>query len=321
MYLGIQECTHFVFEGTITSEGRALWPLPVMTPAVIRVANLGKQLQGLPPKNAPLLANTLILFREDFFDPVTRVRRGRFYKQQTMASWMVYPHPALHLEALGAYGTGTIQKMGLTSSVTGTMRIKDMLTFYSYSLWNAIQESRPEIARVELGTRESPTIWRVIDVETISTGEELVTLKARSSFGTLPEFKSDNIRVSDDRSKVVQTIDKLAETIHRAGPESVIDRARDAASAILLAALRQYGSNIKARDLSETIKEIDKHPKLKSHKNISHAAGIVARLHSRAKPSEQERQEHLPPIHEQDAELAVLCIGTILRDLGWAKWV
>jgi hypothetical protein len=28
----------------------------------------------------------------------------------------------------------------------------------------------------------------------------------------------------------------------------------------------------------------------------------------------------LRDIHERDGELAVLCVGTILCDLGWAKW-
>ncbi len=43
------------------------------------------------------------------------------------------------------------------------------------------------------------------------------------------------------------------------------------------------------------------------------SANIIARLHARAKSSEQERSDLLQ-IREQDAELAVQCIGTILYE-------
>jgi hypothetical protein len=161
----------------------------------------------------------------------------------------------------------------------------------------------------------------VIDVEPISTGEELVTLKARGSFGALPEIEINKIIDVDDRSKVVETIEKLIDTIHRAGPESAIDHARNAGSAILLAVLRQHGEHVRAKDLSDAIKEVEKHPTLGKLGIVVSSARIVARLHSRTKPSEQERRENLPLVRDQDAELAVLCIGTILRDLGWANWL
>jgi hypothetical protein len=49
------------------------------------------------------------------------------------------------------------------------------------------------------------------------------------------------------------------------------------------------------------------------------AADIVRLFHSREKPSTQER---LPvnPVREQEAQLAVYCIGSLLCELGWAEW-
>src|SRR6266540_471888 len=100
MFLGIEEDRHLVFEGTHIWDGRGLWPLPIITAASFRVAEASKPAEGLPEKNAPLLTNSTTVFREDFFDPVTRIRRGRFYKKGNNQPWEVSPHPALNLEAM-----------------------------------------------------------------------------------------------------------------------------------------------------------------------------------------------------------------------------
>lgn len=42
-------------------------------------------------------------------------------------------------------------------------------------------------------------------------------------------------------------------------------------------------------------------------------------LHSRAKPSEQERRD-LRVIREQDANLAVQCVGALLCEIDFAEW-
>ncbi len=320
MFLGIEEDRHLVFEGTHLWDGRGLWPLPMITPAAILADTSREPAEGLPQKNSPLLATTSTIFREDFFDPVTRIRRGRFYKKENNQPWEVSPHPALNLGVMSSYGPTIEVYKRLVNASTGLLRIRQLLTFQSFPLSNVLRDSRPHNVNVELGSSESPTFWRVIDVEPISTGEELVTLKARGSFGALPEIDTNKIHDVDDRSKVVETIEKLVDTIHRAGPESVIDHARNAASAILLAALRQHGKDVRGKDLGDAVKEFEKHPHLGKLGIVLSTARIVTRLHSRTKPSEQERRENLPAIREQDAELAVLCVGTILRDLGWANW-
>ncbi|EQD40246.1 protein containing Restriction endonuclease, type I, EcoRI, R subunit/Type III, Res subunit [mine drainage metagenome] len=42
----------------------------------------------------------------------------------------------------------------------------------------------------------------------------------------------------------------------------------------------------------------------------------LARLHSRAKPNEQERRD-TRPVMEADAEYALAAMGLLLRELGW----
>jgi len=49
------------------------------------------------------------------------------------------------------------------------------------------------------------------------------------------------------------------------------------------------------------------------------SADDYARLHARAKPVERAKRP-MRPVREQDAELAIQCVGTILCELGWAEW-
>lgn len=47
-------------------------------------------------------------------------------------------------------------------------------------------------------------------------------------------------------------------------------------------------------------------------------AKIIARLHSRAKPNEQERYSTRLPT-EDDGQFALAAIGILLREIGWAE--
>jgi len=171
-----------------------------------------------------------------------------------------------------------------------------------------------------LGSSAGFSIWSVIGIETISTREELVTLKARQSFGALPEIYWDKVP-SEHRHKVRETIEKLADDYRRAGSESVIDRAREAATAILSAYLQDKGvEKAKGRDLGDLVKTLVENIGPHEQRILACAAEIPQRLHSRDKSSEKEKRDKLRPIREQDAELAVQCIGVMLCDLRWADW-
>lgn len=51
------------------------------------------------------------------------------------------------------------------------------------------------------------------------------------------------------------------------------------------------------------------------------ASHVVKRLHARGKNAEQENEaRQLRTVTEQDAELAVSCVGAILCDLHFAEW-
>lgn len=295
MNLGIDKNSNLFYEGK-AYRGHAVWPSPVVTPAEI-VTELEGRLHSEDRRN--LIADGMV-FREDSFDPATRVRRGRFYQagDRQPSEWHVQVHPAVPNEALHA-DKGIIKKL--------------LDTFYGHTIWHQLSRCRKQ-PLVLLGFEGRFTIWNIIDIESISTGEDLVTLKSCSSLGILPEVESSEIP-EGSRKAVMESLDIFVDEVHRAAPASVIDRARDSISQVLLAYLDLEGEN--AKDLGDLIKDLErKH----GQKVITiAAANIIRRLHARAKPVEKTKRS-LREICQQDAELAAQCLGVILCELGWAKW-
>lgn len=112
-----------------------------------------------------------LIFREDAFDPVSRARRGRFYEQNPTQpiSWQVYPHPDLKGEDKQANRQGVLSK--------------NIATFHSCAVSQkhfSIVEGQPLVI---LGYAKQFTIWIVVSSEMSLTGEEIVALQSRASFG------------------------------------------------------------------------------------------------------------------------------------------
>ena len=295
MNLGIDKNCNLFYEGK-ANWGHAVWPSPVVTPAEIVTEPEGR----LHSEDGRNHVTDDMVFREDSFDPVTRIRRGRFYQagNRQPSEWHVQVHPAVPNEALRA-DKGIIEK--------------SLDTFYGHPIRHQFSKCRKQ-PMVRLGVKDRLTLWNIIAIESISTGEDLVTLKSCSSLGILPEVESSGIPESS-RKAVMETLDIFADEVHRAAPASVIDRARESISQVLLAHLALEGEN--AKDLGDLIKVLErKH----GQKVITIAAAkIIARLHARAKPVEKAKHS-LREICQQDAELATQCVGVILCELGWANW-
>lgn len=291
--IGIDTNKGLVYEGD-GHYGRGLWPTPVITSAKFLFPSDEVQ-------SAESASNYFgYRFREDSFDPISRIRRGRFYcaEDRQPRDWHVQPHPALPLEPALA-----IDNLGSP---------KQLHTFYGNSIWNKFIHDKRALPTVLLGVDNRFTSWTIISVEAISTGEDLVTLKAQSSFGILPHIKEDKIPEAF-QAKLNETLDRFADEVHRSSPISVIDRARDAVAHALLAHFHLKGEQ--AQDLSKLIKKLEEQNLVIA----ANAANIIGRLHARAKPSEQEKRE-LHAIREQDAELATQCVGTLLCEIGFAEW-
>lgn len=291
--IGIEKHQGLVYE-IDGDRGRPVWPTPVITAAIF-----------VHPSDGAMKAESSTnvfgyRFREDSYDPIARIRRGRFYTAEGSSqpkSCLVSPHPAAPMESIAR---------------DVHAHNKSLEVFYGNPIWHKHLDGKRELPLVLLGADERFTAWTIISVEAIMTGEDLVTLKARSSFGILP--KMIDARVPDAfRTKLLETLAAFADEVHRASPVSVIDRARDAASYALLAYFQLQGSD--AQDLAKLIKRLQD----KNKAIAANAANIISRLHARAKPSEQERRE-LRSIREKDAELATQCLGALLCELDFAEW-
>lgn len=297
MNIGIDSNLNLVYESN-SLWGHALWPTPFLSPAEVAPSTS----TVLKPTTIQNLGPNLLIFREDAFDPVSRIRRGRFYRAGNSQphQWQVYPHPAMPDENRKIGSAGVLPK--------------SLYTFFGNPFTNELRKYAGQQVLVILGAEDSFTVWTVINIEKMASGEELATLKARQGIGALPRLNPGAIPEAG-RGKVLTALDKLVEDIYRAGPESVVDRAREAATAILSAYLQDREIARPGLDLDVLIKKMEGESKVVA----ANAANIVRLFHGRGKSAVQEK---LPvrALCEQDAELAVQCVGTILCELGWADW-
>lgn len=292
--LALDPNQRLIYEGT-SRWGFAVWPSPVIS--VATAIHSDADLANVPERTD--LAYAPLVFREDSFDPVTRIRRGRFYHRGDGAQpqeWRVQQHPAFREEIGPKDYDGSLKKQ-----------------LFGFHIWPARIHLRADRVKVVLGIRDGSSIWRVIAIEQISTGEDLVTLKAQSNMGVLPELAGEKIP-EIARGRVLQTVERLIDTAYRAGPESVIDRCRDLAAAAI-------GGHFEATHPGASHKDLAQLAALASEAKrflIEQPAKMLALLHSRAKPNVQAQRSTPPPIDE-DASLALECVGIILRELGWAR--
>ncbi|MEK6211444.1 MAG: hypothetical protein AABM64_13920 [Pseudomonadota bacterium] len=291
--IAIEENLWLFYDGTHAKVGHAIWPAPsISTATVLRTDD---EVEAALPKNN-FINEMVMVFREDSFDPVTRVRRGRLYKASDLRpeDWKVQAHQAVPEEA--RYPASRLAKR-----------------LYAFYAWPAMRELGNHLGStlIALGTQDAYTLWRVVDIERVVTGEDLVTLRARSALGILPELNEAAVP-SGDRATVSDVLERLARAAYTADAASVAHLARDAAQCCLGSWLaeRNQDPKIKHKDLGELVKILeDEHSKS--------MVSLLARLHSRAKPNEKERFG-TRSVHQGDAEFAVSAVGVLLRELGWA---
>lgn len=289
--IGVDSVTNFVYEARRAKSFYQLWPQPLLSVAVL--CSLGAKLPSIEDD----LQRAGLIFREDSFDPVTRIRRGRFYSASKD------PRPSTENRHRDHFHNI------LPAMAQGEL---SLFLFDQYQVTDKRALSRKVAA---IGSSDS--LWRILTVERITTAELLVTLKARHSLGVLPELASPKIP-ERGRAKAVETYEKLSDAAYRESPVAIVDRARDAAQWFLAtAAVNETGDDSWLhRDLASLIRRLDDKNSGKGPKVLASAAHIIARLHSRAKPNEQERLS-TRPLMESDAEFALAGVGLILREFGW----
>lgn len=245
-----------------------------------------------------------LLFREDSFDPVTKIRRGRFYrrdiKESNPSQILVLPLPGLESEANRASGVLAVKKE--LTIFTGE-RIRN--DFPKPSTWPLIV----------LGWKSSPTFWRILQIENISTGEELVYLRSRGSIGVLPELDLEKDQISqEDQTEINSKYESLTNDLYISTAQSIVDHCRDVAEVLLRSKIRQKEISYKGGELDSLITRFSEHYP-NEFRLISHYSQIIRQFHQRRKTALQDRM-NIRPINEDDAELTVYCISSMIRDLG-----
>jgi hypothetical protein len=275
--------------------GIPIWPSPFVSVATIVRAD--EDIKEVPARTD--LGTAKLLFREDYFDPVTRIRRGRFYNHgggSQPQNVHVQAHPALQSEARALDINGLHEKL--------------LHRFHDWAARTHLGKSAQRVT-VVLGVQGAMTLWRVVGIEQISTGEDLVTLKSHSNMGVLPDL-SEAAVPAGGAMRVLQTMESLIDTAYRGGPESVIDRCRDLASAALGARFEALHPKASHKDLGELVRIA----KGERRYLIENAASLINLLHSRGKPNVQNERGTAPP-EPEDAAVALECMSLILRELGW----
>ena len=279
--LGITEDGLLVYEGQ-GRYGHPVWPNPVISRATL----IESEADWL---RIPQSIRLSMIFREDSFDAVTRVRRGRLYDgtKNQPADWQVRPHPALG---------GEDERKAHRNGGNNPERLE---TFDSYR--GLIERpNRGHGMLIALGTSDAVSVWQVIGVERIFTGEDLLTLKARSNLGVLPDLDSAKIPV-DALPAVRAALAIAADAAFREGPTSVIDRCGEAAKVALgnwLSHSKPEGRFMEA-SLGKMYKHLEKSAE-SGHRLLIVATRMLAYLHARGKNEEQERYGHPAPV-EGDA--------------------
>ena len=297
MNVGLDKDTGLLYEAQST-RGHPLWPAPLVFQTVV-TSDTDEVFNAA--RHGDLAPNSF-LFREDTYNSSSRIRKGRLYQAQGSPNqdWICYPHPALNEDKKADMNGGTLTKW--------------LIVFKSFRLWPYLKRENIEKPIFLIGSEGGFTIWTLVNIETTATGDELIIIRARKSIGALPNLKKDLILKVDGKD-AIDYIEKLEEDLYKAGPESVIDRAREATTSILSKYFQSKDIKVNGKDLAK-LANIAADEKLEI---VANSAKTIARLHARGKHSEQEKRAPRK-ITEQDAETSVQLVGLILCDLGWGEW-
>lgn len=299
--IGIDRNTWLVYEGA-SPYGHGVWPTPVIAPA--QLIESPDDWERVPVHSD--IASAKLVFREDSYDPASRIRRGRLYEWQNGQGqpheWFVQQHPAI------------FEDVGYRNH-EGHFR-KSLLTYHPVSGFAARVRNMPGVM-IAIGGSDAMTVWYIVSVERIAVGEELITLRSRSNLGVMPELERSVIP-PHAASSVDGALAKVADAAFRGAASSVIDLCRDAVQVVVSHWLVQEGETetVLHKDLGDLIKVLKE--RFKDRQALLDAADLVRILHPRGKSNEQNKRGLRPP-NDQDAELAVQSLGFVLREVGWAR--
>lgn len=298
MYLGIEQNTGLVYEGAGSLEIPSI-PLPIITHA--KLIEKHEDWKSLPSPSETFGW----MFREDSFDAVTRTRRGRLYSKKvgTQPETLVVPlHPYDRLDP----------------TLIGGAKRKSMYVYMScFELLN--MPNNGQGLTLALGSSRGASAWLIVQCESLFNGTVMLTLKALTAYGIIPELHGEKI---DERFRtaVTQAVAKVVDAAFKESPGSVVDHCKDAMQVVMSSWLAQNGSedNVIGKEVAETAAILEGAPHSKfCAANLGKIAGI---LHTRNKSNAKLGKGYRSLVAE-DAEFALQSLGLTLRELGWARGI
>lgn len=303
MRIGFDPSTGHVYEG-VGAPQFAVVPPPLLSQArrIERPEDWNSLPRGLHTEPFAWV------FREDSFDPVTRVRRGRLYQSSGGSqpdSVLTAGHP--HFEnSVVPLGGGS-----RTRSLYSYMPCATLLNTANRGLGSTL------IIGQDLGV----SAWRVIQAEVVLCDDVVVTLKAQSAFGVLPQLDLDAVPAAF-HADVSTALERVVDSAFRETPISVIDHCRNAATVVLSRWLVQQGADasVLCDDLGAVAKAMAKQTNFLPvpKECAAWVSQTIARLHPRGKSNEQLSKGLRLPTAD-DAEFSLFAVAFLLREVGWAK--
>lgn len=292
IYLGICTNSGAIYEGLSTSSGYRVLPTPILVP--VRFSDGGPLAEIVDHGRG--LAD--MIFREDDFDAVTKIRRGRVFNAKNQSQpWKWYVQDPNRRD-LKTTGPAAVQQI-------------DLFTFQRDPLSELRGKASQSLPKVVLGADPYKTFWRIVSIESSVSGTPVLTLKAHHSLSDLPALALPKIPV-DVRKPITDAVEKVEASLDRLSPTDVIDRCRDALGIVFGTLAGDRGKDLVPAISAFVTKNGGK-------EGLSSWAGlIVGRLHARGKPNEQHARSVRPP-SDEDAQLAVRCLCFVLVENGWAE--
>ena len=289
IYLGLDSNAGGIFIGANPKLGERAQQRPLLTPLIF--VKSGEK----PDWNSGIVSGgPKLLFLEEQYDLLSRLRRGRVYQwEHGGGKW--YVHDPLRRDQGRA-----IAQMGY--------RFEMYLVTYQCDRLSGFSERN--YPKVILGHIDHSTSWTIASIEGSAGGGPILTLRADSYLGLLPQL--DPVKAPPDvRNELEDRLQRVVDSVRRLDPGTTIDCCRHALAIIF----GQLG-NDRTLDLGPSIEAYLKESK-GSEEVRTWAGKIVARLHSRTKPNEAMKRE-IRALDDGDAQLAIECLAAVLKDVGWS---
>ena len=300
MHLGVEKHTGTIFDGMNNPDMPVRPQPPVSQCHLIQAesdwAKMPEGLQQNPHR---------WVFREDSFDPVTRIRRGRVYQSYGNAqpdSVVVYRDPSPDV---------------LGKEVHPASHTRVQMFRYVAATALLVVPNKAYGMPFVVGSGQGISIYTVVQIESLLTGDVMVTLKQRSALGVIPEL-NDAAVAAGSLKAVRLAIERAVNSALRETAVSVVDQCRNAMATILGHYLAAEHPEKADKMIGSELAPLGNLMMDRKKEVCGSAALIVARMHSRGKSNEQHAKGAREP-DEDDAQFAVHALGLVMREIGWAR--